>query len=647
MFSYILIFAILIAVPLGIAVPIRTLFKTREAGIPGLFVVGSFVMLGCAFVAHLVAAFLHLDLDKTCIVFGAALLVVVATITAVGVIVSRRRAKRETGEAARKEQISAAERNAEIAREEMRADAGGDAETAQEEMRADAGGDAETTQEKSISAAGGKVTAPEGLINGDRGEDQADVKTKKKGLGAVASILAICVLLILCFLNMHIYEPNYGEDMTLDKTLTILDADGVYRQYPATGMELTLGVSKLGKLDFVPTFYAMMCRIGRLGSVAWGESLGSASVSSAPDDGVSGGGLSGNSAYDDGLSGSSAYDDGLPVSSAYDDGLSGSSAYGFLCGVLPFWIVLLNISTMYLFFSRLFKMLGSKIYAFYAILIYMAMLLTWDISDNPAIYSLVHRGWQESNLLWMVGIPILAYAFLLVLDKFILSKSVQQKSKLGKSMLDESVLDKSMLDESTPDKAISGKCKMRILPDPARYLTPVKRGLIVAGICFAVSVAGTAFPCMPRTDLVRNYKTQYEPQTEIMKLVLGLGNRMSLDGEEMYLCAPSEIMYSVRYFNPYIKTVYGKNIEGTANLPGFEKEPSGQLSEYHETYSGEQTILYQFMEMGGDPTSCLRLAMPTGCNVIVLRGEADEGVVESFGLNLYVADVEGYAVYLR
>lgn len=425
-----------------------------------------------------------------------------------------------------------------------------------------------------------------------------------KNEGIIAKIVlpaVLCAMLVLCFLNMHIYEPSFGTDMTMDKTVTILQADGVYLRYPGTGMEMQFGTKTVGKLDFIPTFEASICKLA---------------------------------GFDYNLSGASMSE--------------GASAYKFITGYLPFWTILLHVACVFIAIRALFELLydvapagsildsftqrtSSKRVSVYAIIVYLALILTWDEQQNPMLFDLIHRGWQAGTMLLMALIPLCAavvfYAVRLIMRRMSSKRLLSESASKGASK-------KPTMAERCGecDAQVAGKTH----ESASTWKSAAKTVFVVFMLCLAVAVGGTVFPCMPRNDLVRNYKTQYEPQTPALKDVLSLSKELQEAGKEVYLAAPSEILYVARYYNPDIIVTYSRDAEG-----------SNELAYYDDSYTGEQMILHQFMELGGDPDSCLQLAAVPGCNVVVLRAEASDETMSSLRFEEYKKTDDGYVIYVR
>lgn len=70
---------------------------------------------------------------------------------------------------------------------------------------------------------------------------------------------ALLILFVLCVASIEIYEPYFGNDMTVETAAATLATGAVYRVNPATGAEFEYGMTALSKCNAMPQLYAALC----------------------------------------------------------------------------------------------------------------------------------------------------------------------------------------------------------------------------------------------------------------------------------------------------------------------------------------------------------------------------------------------------
>ncbi len=172
----------------------------------------------------------------------------------------------------------------------------------------------------------------------------------RKGAGQKTMILSavIALLFFLCAASVQVYEPYFGNDMTVETAETTLATGTVCRFHPATGTELEYGMTALSKCNAMPQFYAVLCA------------------------------------------------------------LSGASAYPFICRVIPVWGLLLNVCAC----SVLMGAVGLKDEKKqYALLFYLLLVLMGDGRANDYAFRLLHQGFSPYTVfLGTGGMALLALA---------------------------------------------------------------------------------------------------------------------------------------------------------------------------------------------------------------------------------------------
>ncbi len=161
--------------------------------------------------------------------------------------------------------------------------------------------------------------------------------------GRVLLIVGIALVFALNVVSIQIYEPYFGSNMTLEEAGTILDTNTVCRYHPATGMELTLGMNAIAKLNCVPGLYAMLC--------AW----------------------------------------------------TGADVYEFVCYYVPVWGLFLNYAAAALLLGQLFGKKDGKKLLLCGMLIYGMLLLMGDYQVHTYAFGLLHEGWKPGVILGATG----------------------------------------------------------------------------------------------------------------------------------------------------------------------------------------------------------------------------------------------------
>ena len=159
----------------------------------------------------------------------------------------------------------------------------------------------------------------------------------------VLLLAGVVLLFALNVASIRMYEPYFGNDMTVEEAGTILATDTVCRYHPATGMELTLGMNAVAKLNCVPGLYAMLC--------AW----------------------------------------------------TGAEVYECVCDYVPVWGLFVNYAAAALLLGQLFGKNREKKQVLIAMLIYGMLLLMGDYQVNTYAFRLLHQGWKPGVILGATG----------------------------------------------------------------------------------------------------------------------------------------------------------------------------------------------------------------------------------------------------
>lgn len=151
---------------------------------------------------------------------------------------------------------------------------------------------------------------------------------------------AILVLFLLCVVSIELYEPYFGNDMTVETTAVTLSAGTVYTINPATGTEFEYGMRMLAKCNAMPQFYAVLCS------------------------------------------------------------LSGMSAYSFLCRIVPVWGLFLNVCACSVLAGAV-GLKGEK--RQYFLIFYLLLLLMGDYHQQTYAFRLLHQGFSIYAVFFATG----------------------------------------------------------------------------------------------------------------------------------------------------------------------------------------------------------------------------------------------------
>lgn len=151
---------------------------------------------------------------------------------------------------------------------------------------------------------------------------------------------AILVLFLLCVISIELYEPYFGNDMTVETTAVTLSTGTVYQINPATGAEFEYGMRLLAKCNAMPQFYAVLCS------------------------------------------------------------LSGMSAYSFLCRIVPVWGLFLNVCACSVLAGAI-GLKGEK--KQYFLIFYLLLLLMGDYHQQTYAFRLLHQGFSVYAVFFATG----------------------------------------------------------------------------------------------------------------------------------------------------------------------------------------------------------------------------------------------------
>lgn len=151
---------------------------------------------------------------------------------------------------------------------------------------------------------------------------------------------AILVLFLLCVVSIELYEPYFGNDMTVETTAVTLSTGTVYKVNPATGAEFEYGMRMLAKCNAMPQFYAVLCS------------------------------------------------------------LSGMSAYSFLCRIVPVWGLFLNVCACSVL-AGVIGLKGEKRQNF--LIFYLLLLLMGDYHQQTYAFRLLHQGFSIYAVFFATG----------------------------------------------------------------------------------------------------------------------------------------------------------------------------------------------------------------------------------------------------
>lgn len=151
---------------------------------------------------------------------------------------------------------------------------------------------------------------------------------------------AILVLFLLCVVSIELYEPYFGNDMTVETTAVTLSTGTVYQINPATGAEFEYGMRMLAKCNAMPQFYAVLCS------------------------------------------------------------LSGMSAYSFLCRIVPVWGLFLNVCACSVLAGAI-GLKGEK--KQYFLIFYLLLLLMGDYHQQTYAFRLLHQGFSVYAVFFATG----------------------------------------------------------------------------------------------------------------------------------------------------------------------------------------------------------------------------------------------------
>lgn len=151
---------------------------------------------------------------------------------------------------------------------------------------------------------------------------------------------AILVLFLLCVISIELYEPYFGNDMTVETTAVTLSTGTVYQINPATGAEFEYGMRMLAKCNAMPQFYAVLCS------------------------------------------------------------LSGMSAYSLLCRIVPVWGLFLNVCACSVLAGAI-GLKGEK--KQYFLIFYLLLLLMGDYHQQTYAFRLLHQGFSVYAVFFATG----------------------------------------------------------------------------------------------------------------------------------------------------------------------------------------------------------------------------------------------------
>lgn len=184
-----------------------------------------------------------------------------------------------------------------------------------------------------------------GLADGFAGVRSAAHRAAHGGLGEserkkILFSAAILVLFLLCVISIELYEPYFGNDMTVETTAVTLSTGTVYQINPATGAEFEYGMRMLAKCNAMPQFYAVLCS------------------------------------------------------------LSGMSAYSLLCRIVPVWGLFLNVCACSVLAGAI-GLKGEK--KQYFLIFYLLLLLMGDYHQQTYAFRLLHQGFSVYAVFFATG----------------------------------------------------------------------------------------------------------------------------------------------------------------------------------------------------------------------------------------------------
>ena len=154
--------------------------------------------------------------------------------------------------------------------------------------------------------------------------------------------------------------------------------------------------------------------------------------------------------------------------------------------------------------------------------------------------------------------------------------------------------------------------------------------MILAVLCFCGGMGARPF---------ESFGSRERQQAEEILMEL----KDKLQGEQICLWAPREVLEYARAYDGEIQLLYGRNMWDPA------------LNAYsYENYSQELTELYQWMEAmpweeEADPADCVRTARSAGANCILLPGDKTEETVACFeeALGVRAQEIGGYLFFTK